>query len=379
MSADAARRPLAVSVTPWTYRLLSLCAPVALFLPSTIPALAVLWTVLLGGSWFLGRRNLDRIDVEIPGSAVAFAWEAFPLTLRIHNRSPRWVARDLLFRHSLESRRKRPWFEARPRLAAASGCLLRPRMRMPHRGRFTRYHLTVASTFPFGLLRWRLDLTRPVDLLALPRLGEIRSTAQLLPEPGLGDLGRPRRAAGEGEFFGLLEWRPGLSQRQICWKATARRGRLMIRQTQRRERPAVRVVLHLARPASPHGQQHADFERAVSLTATLLEYLLRRRQPAELTLAGRRLRTWRPRPDRNGLNTVLATLAEVEAEGGAPLRIPQRGQRGEAVVFITCSGLTSRDPDPRVRVVDARDERAIARWFREERVLPHRTRLAEPA
>ena len=377
MIQPAAPARLEMSASPMLGPLLSLAIPVPLVAPELIPLFASIWIILLGGSWLLGRWNLASIDTAAELPASAFAWEAVPVDLVLRNHSQSWAARDLLVGHVLSGERVRRVSGYRPRLAAGEQVLLEPLLRVPRRGRHRDYAIEVSSSFPFGLLRWKRRFELKVDLLGLPRLGELRRTDQVLPDETHPDRRRPRGTWRRGEFFALQEWRPGIPQRNVAWKASARRNEILVRQNQITLRPATHVVLHLG--LSPRKNRLA-FERSISLTATVIESLMRRRQPLRVTLFGSTVRSWRPRPGRDGLYQVLVALAELDADADAPVRIPPGLTQGGAAVLIHSGGLAPPPPPhPRRRVLDARDQRKLRAYFREARAMPLRTRVQRRA
>ncbi|MAW61677.1 MAG: hypothetical protein CMJ94_12720 [Planctomycetes bacterium] len=378
MNFDATPSRPEVKASAMLGPLLSTAIPIPWVAPELLPLLISIWVVLLGGSWVFGRWNLRAIDVGAELPASAFAWEAVPVDLRLRNHSQSWAARDLLVGHVLSSERVRRISGYRPRLGAGVETRLEPLLRVPRRGRHTQYRVEVSSSFPFGLLRWRRQFEIRVDLLGLPRLGELRQTERVLPDELQPDRQRPRGTWRPGEFFALQEWRPGLPQRQIAWKASARRGELLVRQNQFIQRPAMHVILHLGTAA--RRRNRFAFERSISLAATLVESLMRRRQPVRVTLVGSSVRSWRPRPGRDGLNQVLIALAEVEADSNAPARIPPGLLDGGAVVLVHSGGLDpAPHPHPKRSVLDARDQRRLRAYFREARAMPARTRILRRA
>lgn len=353
--------------------LLSSLVPVLAFTPQLFPLAITVWALVLGASFVIGAQQIRQLDasIDMPGSA--YAWESIPATVTLHNRGLFGSTHDLLIGHALSGDRMKHRLGYQARVRPRETVRLTAPLRVPRRGRHRRYRLEITSGFPFGLLEWRRSLEFPCDLLALPRLGEIRETDRVLPELLIEWRRRPRGTWRPGEFYALQEWRPGVPQRQVAWKASARRGELLVRQNQLSERPAAHIILHVGRAADT---KRAAFERAVSLTATLAETLLRRHQSVQLTLFGRQTLTWRPRPGRSGLFDVLTHLAEIEAEKNAPRELPAHLlQRGSAVI-IHAGGLDAAPSSPRVRVFDARNAIQLRRFFREARAMPAHSSFA---
>lgn len=96
-----------------------------------------------------------------------------------------------------------------------------------------------------GLFEVPLTFANPFGIEVMPR-----SFAAWLPSPRggrsklLAHTGRPGRARGDGsDLRELREHRPGDPFRRIAWKASARRGQLLVRDFEREERDVVWVVL----------------------------------------------------------------------------------------------------------------------------------------
>ncbi|GEM_PF-276905 len=113
------------------------------------------------------------------------------------------------------------------------------------RGPMQTSGLRMSTRYPFGFARKSRIFDDPADLLVLPPVADVDLKAR-----GLGDRGevqRSRRLGHGGEFRGLREARQGDALRDIHWKVSARRDRLIAREW---EAEATRVVmLHFAHVA----------------------------------------------------------------------------------------------------------------------------------
>jgi len=105
------------------------------------------------------------------------------------------------------------------------------RFEPPKRGelRFARFR--VITRFPFGLFAKSLELDREAFIVVYPRL-----TVQRPPTRRIGDPRGQREAPGRGslstEVTGLRNYARGDSPRRIHWRASWRRGQLLVRETQ---------------------------------------------------------------------------------------------------------------------------------------------------
>jgi uncharacterized protein (DUF58 family) len=285
------------------------------------PALALL---ALATAPLLAWLQMRGVQVGAPPGRTVFVGEPFELKPVLENRARWFAAHDLVLGVGDGVRGRMRPVGYLPCLAPQSTRSGRCAWRLPRRGPVSECTLTVMSSFPFGLVERRLVFTLPTELLALPRLGTLRELGSLL-QPAAG--ARRRRTAtrqGHEEFFGLRDWREGESPRLVHWKTSARRGRPVVRELEGEDRPPVRIVLSgfVPPPAAngalsalathERGRPHAGFERAVGLTATLVEHLLRRRYRVSLAFAGDR--PWeRDLPvTRGALLSALADLARVQ-------------------------------------------------------------------
>ena len=143
------------------------------------------------------------------------------------------------------------------------------RFEPPKRGelRFARFR--VITRFPFGLFAKSLELDREAFIVVYPRL-----TVQRPPTRRIGDPRGLREAPGRGslstEVTGLRNYARGDAPRRIHWRASWRRGQLLVRETEGRAGGEALVELRT------HGAAQGDaFEQAVERAASEAEAGLR--------------------------------------------------------------------------------------------------------
>jgi uncharacterized protein (DUF58 family) len=136
----------------------------------------------------------------------------------------------------------------------------------------------LSTRFPFGLIRKSRDIQAPMRLLVYPALMPVPEHIVYgkKAEEGRKQTRSPSR---RGDFYGLREFRPGDDPRDIHWRASARRGRLFLRESE--DETSRRVAILLEDLASGDGSDDRDenaaaFEGAVSMAASLAVQLLRR-------------------------------------------------------------------------------------------------------
>lgn len=129
--------------------------------------------------------------------------------------------------------------------------------------------IVVRTSFPFGLMQKSLRFEQPGEVVVLPRVVELDPrTAQ--GASAIGAEGSASRRAGIGdEFYALREYAPGDAPRDVAWRASARRGSLLVRQTVAPSPLRARLVLVLR---AHTGSDEID-ERIIATAASMLRRL----------------------------------------------------------------------------------------------------------
>ena len=161
------------------------------------------------------------------------------------------------------------------------------------------YEVPLVFSNPFGV---EVHPTPLAALLTSPRGGR---SGRVAPS------GRSARRAGEGdELRELREHVFGDPFKRIAWRASARRGRLMVREMERQEQDVVWLVLDASVEGWAGEPGHAPLDRAVDeLSAVAVRYLGRGDRVGLIVFASR-LRSWIP-PDRGPAQAarIVAGLA----------------------------------------------------------------------
>lgn len=200
---------------------------------------------------------------------------------------------------------------------------IRPR----RRGRMAFREIDVSSRFPFGLLEKVLRIERPFEVLVHPRTLPIRGGILAGLRAGRGgglDLA-PRPGDGE-DFFGLRDYRPGDSIRQVAWKRLAGLDRLATIERSRSGPPRLVVTLDLrtetARLRSGEVPPRELEERAITIAASLAAAAMREGFEVGLEVLGLAA----PRlPVRSGhwhLERLLGALAALDLDEPRAAALP---------------------------------------------------------
>lgn len=174
------------------------------------------------------------------------------------------------------------------------------------RGVLTLGAFAVSTTFPLGLARKSVHMSQHRTLVVRPRILPMRPEV-LAPLTSAGARisgARPLPGIGE-DIIGLREYQPGDSPRQVAWRASARAGTLLIRQTAMPAPARVWVALHASIASLPARDQ----EDAISLAASVA--VLADNTGFAVGLRGFGCSVL-PRPGRRSIDRVLDALAELD-------------------------------------------------------------------
>lgn len=188
------------------------------------------------------------------------------------------------------------------------------------RGRLRFDRFRVDTTFPFGLIRKSVTFTQPSEVLIYPRSLPLRD-GFLERMAGVGAGGT--RVAGEpgaGEdYFGMREYRPGDSLRQVAWKRLASREVPVSIERSRTSPPRILLVLNLRLPTAEVRAGERDprelEEDAITLAASILSHAERHGFEAGLAILGTSAGALPVRRGKWHLERMLAALAAIDLDG----------------------------------------------------------------
>ena len=202
------------------------------------------------------------------------------------------------------------------------------------RGRMAFREIDVSSRFPFGLIEKVLRIENDFEVLVHPRTLPVRAGVLAELRSGRGGGLDPSPRPGDGEdFFGLREYRPGDSIRQIAWKRLAGLGRLATIERSVSGPPRLVVSLDLRAPTaslrSGETPPRELEERAITIAASLAADSMRNGFEVGLEVLGLEA----PRlPVRSGhwhLERMLGALAALDLDA------PRTAARAAAIPVRT--------------------------------------------
>ena len=168
---------------------------------------------------------------------------------------------------------------------------------------------------PWALIRRNRRIAQPQavrvypDLSAVERYGALHVRNRLI-EAGL----RRMRLRGAGtELENLREWTPGDQFRSIEWKATARRGRLMVAEYEVERHQNVMIVLDAGRLMTPRVDEQRKFDYAVTAALSVASIAsLANDKVGLVAFAADILRASAPRSSSRSLAAITSEVHDLE-------------------------------------------------------------------
>ncbi|MGH9960904.1 MAG: DUF58 domain-containing protein, partial [Pyrinomonadaceae bacterium] len=247
--------------------------------------------------WAAARTSLRDLIVSARFPDHIFAGEAAPVIVTLRNakrivpsfsimveaRGPKTSTRlvNRSRRKMLHHKRPLAYFTYIPHGAAAEQ---RIEQTFTERGHVFINGFELSTRFPFGFVRRRRRLrARNVDIVVYPKPEPIGDELHLLPMFA-GRLASVRRGAGH-DLFSLRDYKERDDLRHIDWKATARAGRLTVREFTSEDERRITIILDTRPvPDSEAGTFAERFERGVVRAASHLKHFIDERAEVRLIL-----------------------------------------------------------------------------------------------
>jgi uncharacterized protein (DUF58 family) len=223
-------------------------------------------------SGLLSWLNLARVAWRLEAIAPWRVGTSAEVVLELRNTKRLLPTYGLWFDVTSTSQRAGTRLALRERLEPRGGTTRLPWVFQPRRrGREHVELIAVGSLFPFGFLRKVMgsELRRQIIVWPAPteyRRHPVSSSAR----PRTGE--RVARVGQSGDLFALRHYHEGDSHRLIHWKASARLGKLMVREFSSESQDGFSLWLD---PSPARWPVPAQFELMCSLVVTLAEDLFR--------------------------------------------------------------------------------------------------------
>lgn len=223
------------------------------------------------------------------------------------------------------------------------------------RGRHALGRVALALRTPLGLLVTRVRFQRDDTILVTPSVTGISRYRLLAVQHRLHEAGvRVLRQRGEGtSFASLRDYVVGDDPRRVDWKATARRRKLIVRETQVEQSQVVLTLVDAGRSMTQLAGEFSRFEHALSSVLVLADVAAQSGDRVGTLVFDDQVRAYvAPQRGLAGLRAIRDALVPLEATlvepdyGGAFRTLAARQRRRALVVFFT-------------DVIDARSSQAL--------------------
>jgi uncharacterized protein (DUF58 family) len=185
-------------------------------------------------------------------------------------------------------------------------------LRCTRRGVYDIGPLVAVTSDPLGLTQREHVIAEKFELLVHPRTEEVSDrplTRQFEDPPIRPPVSKPFPTGAE--FYGMRDYHPGDDLRRIVWRASARMGKLMVREAEQGITDRITIVLDTDRGYHSHdGEYSESFETGVSAAASLAARHLR--DGYEIRLESNGGPVARPVRGHSGQLPVLDALTRVD-------------------------------------------------------------------
>ncbi len=218
----------------------------------------------------------------------------------------------------------------------------------PRRGLYTFDGFRISTKFPFALFRKSLDVDAEGQVVVFP------SVHPVTPPPPSGQTGGEdarARTGRRGEFFGLRELRDGDDPRDIHWRSTAHKGRLMVREFEEEAQRRATILVENVLPEQASQADRDGLERAISLAASLASAYIARGYAVRLIARGADGHV-AAAPGPAQLARILRTLALLPTVGPDTPYAAVPDPRGENLLVARRGGAPRARPPGVARVME---------------------------
>lgn len=192
--------------------------------------------------------------------------------------------------------------------------------------------IRASSTFPFGLMRKSVLFTQDDRVVVLPARVPLREGVRARVRAAAESGTQVSTRIGNGDdFFGVREYVPGDAPRQIAWRASARVGNLLVRQTSAPAPRRVWIVVDLR----SSDREPWSVELAIALAGELARTMLEDGYAVALAVPGFGVLIAPGQGRRHGAQIERA-LAGIDADrpGVGHADLPRRSLMRETFVVV---------------------------------------------
>jgi len=262
--------------------------------------------------WIRSSINLNGLEAErtltLPLHAGASAFSRITL----HNRRSLFPAYLLEIKDSVQGKGvpSRLPITLIPRLDPNRSVKARQIIKLSRRGPVVFTHIELKSRFPMGLFLKKKTIPLTTEVVVFPRTRQTsQSLLQMESAGAQGESIRSQPSFSYEDFAGLREYRPGDSPKLIHWKSSARNpGRLLVKEFENIKPGQAHILFEAVKPVSCP-RDRVNFERALSLAASITQALEARNFLIEFRIRTTTKQIFKLSGDKHHLYNLLEALA----------------------------------------------------------------------
>ncbi len=224
-------------------------------------------------NWRISAKMMERLRFQRVFPDSVFAGKPFTVFWEVHNdrhSMATWGLRitDRLRDHSNAGKAADKVMLVVPPVRPGDVSQGNYRCLLPQRGIYQLGPATASSAFPVGLIRTRVKLPEPEQLVVAPPLGRLTQSWQRMTRSWFEgeESHQRRRGTADEEIFAIRPWQPGDNKRLVHWRSSAKRNEIHVKQFDQRTDRQFAVALDLFEVEN----MEELVEEAVSMLATIL-------------------------------------------------------------------------------------------------------------
>lgn len=287
---------------------------------AAVYVLAGICVAVIVGCYWLSRMAVGglAITMELPYTEISAGTKAI-LEVRLQNKGL-WARPEALVRVPVRNLTipevEEQYHFVLPATVPGAQIEAAAEINIPLRGVWEIGPAQLIGTDPLGMFARRGPHSSALRLLALPQILDIPWIwrRQLL-SPAARILSGARARQG-GEFWGVRPHEPGDELRHVHWKATARRGDLVVKEYAKSRELSVLIWLDVSRASLIGFGAHSSLEMSLSLAASLLVAFQQMDQAVALVGQGLPSLLATPSRGQTAITRLLRALAVVQAQEG---------------------------------------------------------------
>ena len=290
--------------------------------------------VVVAVARFMGRRRLDLVAErsDVPTRLRQGQRMEVEVTVSAKRRVGVFLMEERLHPH-LGRMKTVPVAGLRPEAPITHRYAVTPRLR----GVYEIGPLVAVWTDPFGLTRRTTELLAPTRVIVHPATEAVHDrplTRQWEDPPTRPPESKPWPSGFE--FYGMRDYVRGDETKRVVWKAVARTGRLLIRESEQGITDRVHILIDSTREAHSPGDPSDTFEAAVKTAASLAVYHLKTGFSVSLfDNRGRVGAAYRNEPGRIPMLDELAQVSMTKEPLAAGVGVLAGAARNAHTVVIT--------------------------------------------